>query len=350
MGKKMSLFSRQVAPMNNKQVVDIAWAEKASISALCARGLSYSQAQEVVDVLLETSLLGVETHGLRLLATYLDEIDRGVSNPRPEFKVIQDRGATVFIDADRSLGVLAGLHAVSLATSRAKKHGVAVVGVRNSNHYGAAGAYTRRIARNGLLGISTTSAASRVAPFFGRDPLFGTNPISIAFGDDFCLDMATSQVCFSEIKERSRAGSPLEPSWAINETGRSVDNPAEMHALCPLGGYKGQGLAMAVTLLTSVLTGGKFDWQMEHMNMSTDGVGRGVSHCLIAIDAEAFGGHDSASKRCSELLNTVRAALPAEPAQSVLVPGDPQRAHKARQESFGLDLDEATYEILKEFA
>lgn len=335
--------------MAEKKIVDITWAEKAAISALCKRGINHKQAANLVSVLLETSLMGIETHGLRLLATYLDELERGVSKSQPNFKIINDNGATVFIDADSSLGVLAALHAVSLATVRAKLHGVSVIGVKNSNHYGAAGAYSRRIARKGLLGIATTSAASRVAPYSGRAPLFGTNPISISFGEDFCLDMATSQVCFSEVKERSRTGSLLEPGWAIDDAGSSVEDPVQMHALCPLGGYKGQGLAMAVTLLTSVLTGSKLDWQMEHMNKSTDGVGRGVSHLFIAIDPEAFAGRETVSTLCSELINSVRTSSPADPDRPVQVPGDPQRTHKARQLAHGLELDEATYEILKEF-
>lgn len=336
--------------MSEKQVVNIAWAEQASIAALYGRGLCLEGARDVASVLLETSLMGVETHGLRLLSTYLDEIDRGVANAHPDFKVIKEHGASAFIDADRALGVQAGLHAARLATAKAKDYGVTMVGVRNSNHFGAAGVYTRKLAQAGLLGISTTSAASRVAPFLGHDPLFGTNPISIAYGEDFCLDMATSQVCFSEIKERARTGTSLQAGWAVDATGGGVKNATDMHALCPLGGYKGQGLAMAVTLLTSVLTGGMLDWQMEHMNKSSAGMGRGVSHLLIAIDPDAFIGRESASRLCKELIETVKNAPPADPIRPVLIPGDPQRAHKARQESNGLELDKATYQLLKEFA
>ncbi|MCS7476818.1 Ldh family oxidoreductase [Umezawaea endophytica] len=318
--------------------------------ALTARGVPDHDAAAVADVLVDTTLLGVETHGLRLLGTYLDELDHGVANARPEFSITKDRGAAVLLDANDALGVVAALHAVDLAVDRARLHGVAAVGVVRSNHFGAAGAYTRRIAARGMLGVATTSAASRVAPFGGADPLFGTNPVSVAFGDEFCLDMATSQVCYSEVKERARTGRPLSAGWAVDSTGAPVADPAEAHALSPLGGYKGQGLAMAVTLLTSVLLGAPLDWELAHVNAGSDGRGRRVSHQFLAFDPNAFGGGEAARRNCAALLATVRGSTPADPDQPVLTPGDPQRAHRARQEVSGLDLDDATRALLEELA
>lgn len=336
--------------MSEKHTVDIKWAQQASQLALINRGISPVEAEAIVGVLLETSLMGVETHGLRLLGTYLDEIDRRISKACPNYSIVKDTGPAVFVDADGALGVAAGLYASKIAVERARDFGIAAVGVRNSNHFGAAGAYSRYIAREGFIAVSTTSAASRVAPFGGRSPLFGTNPISVAFGEDFCLDMATSQVCYSEIKERTRTRLPLEPGWAIDKQGRSIAEADSMHALCPLGGYKGQGLAMTVTLLTSILMGGPLDWEMEHMNTSTAGKSRGVCHFLLAINPDAFGGAQAAVAACESLITTVRTCPPSDQDQAVVVPGDPQRAHKARQLANGLELDDMTYAILKELA
>ncbi|GAA1566362.1 hypothetical protein GCM10009827_105050 [Dactylosporangium maewongense] len=230
--------------------------------ALRRRGVT--AADEIVATLVETSLLGVHTHGIRLLAAFLDELDRGVADPAAEPAIAADSGPVVRLDARRALGVLAGLRAAGLAAERADRYGVGVVGVNNSNHFGAAGHYARQIAAAGHLAVVTTSAASRVAPFGGVEPLFGTNPLAVAYGPEFCLDMATSQVCFNEIKERRRAGRPLEHGWAVDADGRGTTAPDEATALSPLGGYKGQGLAMAVTMLTAVLVGGALDAEMEH--------------------------------------------------------------------------------------
>ncbi len=315
---------------------------RVATAALEAKGVK--EAADVAEVLVETSLLGVHTHGIRLLGSYLTELDRGVAVAEPELAVRKDSGSVMHLDAGDALGVVAGLRGVELAVERAKRFGVGVVGVQRSNHFGAAGCYARRIAASGLLGFVTTSAANRVAPFGGTEPLFGTNPIAIAYGDEFCLDMATSQVCFGEIKERGRTGTPLEPGWAVDSNGLSTTDPALASALAPLGGYKGQGLAMAVTVLTAVLVGGPLDFEMPHIGTADEG--RRVAHLLIAVDPDALGGRDQAGQAMDRLIGAVRSNSPADSDVPVLIPGDPQRAHRERQLREGIELDSATIELL----
>lgn len=329
------------------------WTDPAAVRAVAARALAargVPRADDVADVLLEASLLGVHTHGLRLMKSYVDELDRGVALAAAVPTEVRDTGPVVLLDAGDALGVVAGLHGAETAVERARRFGVGVVGVRRSNHFGAAGCYTRRIAAAGLLGLATTSAASRVAPFGGAEPVLGTNPISVAYGDEFVLDMATSQVCFGEIKERGRLGQPLEPNWAVDTTGRSVSDPGEAVALSPLGGYKGQGLAMMVTVLTAVLVGGPLDFELDHVGESPDGSGRGIAHLLIALDPEALGGRSAADDAVARLLGRVRSTKPADPATPVLVPGDPQRAHERRQRAHGIEVDSATRTLFEELA
>jgi ureidoglycolate dehydrogenase (NAD+) len=329
------------------------WSDPARVRDVAVRALrdrGVTTADEIVAVLLETSRYGVHTHGIRLLAAFLDELERGVAQPGARPTITADTGPVVRLDAGDALGVAAALHATTLVIERAGRYGVGVVGVRHSNHFGAAGAYARRIAAAGLAGIVTTAAAARVAPFGGIDPFFGTNPIAIAYGDDFCLDMATSQVCFNEIKARRAAGSRLAPGWAVDATGHGTDDPAHAVALSPLGGYKGQGLAMAVTVLTSVLVGGALDPEMEHIGQSRPGRGRDVTHLLIALDPAALGGREQAQESMRRLVAAVHDATPADPENPVLVPGDPQREHARRQQATGLEVDAATAALLDDLA
>jgi ureidoglycolate dehydrogenase (NAD+) len=311
-------------------------------AALSAHGVK--RAADIADVLVESSLFGVHTHGVRLLGSYLDELERGVARADAEPVIVKDTGPVVQLDAADALGVAAGLHGAELAVERAARFGVGVVGAKRSNHFGAAGCYARRIADAGLLGMVTTSAASRVAPFNGADPLFGTNPVAVAYGPEFFLDMATSQVCFGEIKERDRTGTPLEPGWAVDVDGVGATDPAQAAALSPLGGYKGQGLAMMVTVLTAVLVGGPLDFEMAHIGKSD--TGRGVAHLLIAIDPETLGGVEESAESMRRLIDAVRGSRPASPDTPVRIPGDPQREHRERQLKHGLELDSATIALL----
>ncbi|MEV0091147.1 Ldh family oxidoreductase [Streptomyces sp. NPDC050738] len=329
---------------------DAAWT--LATAALLAAGVPRGDAEDVARALVDTSLRGIDTHGLRLLPQYLDELRDGIADPKPTIQVVRDRGAGLLLDADGALGVVAGLAAARYAAERAERYGVAAVGVRESNHFGAASVYTRRLARAGLVGLAVTSAASRVAPFGGVEPLFGTNPISVAAGSgegEFALDMATSQVCYGEIKQRRSEGRELDGGWATDPQGRPTGDPDAAHALSPLGGYKGQGLAMAVTLLGSVLTGTPPDWQLSQVGEGTAGRGRRIGHLVLAIDPGCFAGEQPFAAGLDELLTTVRQAPPSGDAP-VLAPGDPQRANEQARRTTGIPLDDRTAALLSELA
>ena len=136
--------------------------------------------------------------------------------------------------------------------------------------------------------------------------------------------MATSQVCFGEVKHRRAQRRPLDGGWATDADGRPTNDPDEAYALSPLGGYKGQGLAMAVTLLAGVLTGSPLDWQLSQVGEGTPGQGRGVGHFLLALDpARLQPGKRDFNAGLADLLGTVRAATPADRSQPVLAPGRP---------------------------
>ena len=79
--------------------------------ALTQAGVPAADADKVADALVDTSLRGIDTHGLRLLPQYLDELATGIANAAARIRVIRDRGAGLLIDADGALGVLAGLTA-----------------------------------------------------------------------------------------------------------------------------------------------------------------------------------------------------------------------------------------------
>ncbi|WP_221753773.1 Ldh family oxidoreductase [Streptomyces sp. TRM72054] len=321
-------------------------------TAFTNAGVPAAEAAQVADALVDTSLRGIDTHGLRLLPQYLDELGTGVARATASPAVLRDRGAGLLLDADGSLGVLAGLTAARLAAERARQFGVAAVGVRNSNHFGAASVYTRKLARQGLVGVAITSAASRTAPYGGVEPLFGTNPISVAAGTDdeeFALDMATSQVCFGEVKHRRSEGRPLDSGWVTDRLGQATRDPDDAYALSPLGGYKGQGLAMAVTVLGAVLTGSAPDWQLSQVGDGIAGRSRGIGHLVLALDPGAFAGEEQFAVGLADLLKTVRTARPSG-VGAVLAPGDPQLHHERARRNHGIPLDARTADVLAELA
>src|SRR5207249_156967 len=135
------------------------------------------------------------------------------------------------------------------------------VAVRNSNHFGATAYYALLAAREGLIGIALTNSPPAMAPWGGRDPLFGTNPIAIAAptdGDPLVIDMATSLVAKGRIVLAQQAGQTEIPAgWALDSEGRPTRDAAEAlkGTVTPLGGHKGSGLALMIDLLCGALAG-----------------------------------------------------------------------------------------------
>lgn len=312
--------------------------DRAMRGALRQRGLSEEHAGWVAEGLLETSLRGVDTHGVRLFPTYLAELDGGRSRARPEMAWVGEAPgrAARLLDAGGALGLVAGRFACAEAVRLAREHGIGTVAVRNSNHFGAASVYTLAMAREGVLGMSFTNSDALVAPFHGVRPLFGTNPMSLAVhgeGDDlFCADFATSQVSYSKVKHCKAQGLPLEDGWVVQAEG-------DVAALKPLGGHKGHCLGMMVEILCALLAGMPLDHELSHLYAPPYDEPRQVAHLFLAIDIAAF--RDPAAFRASlsHLMRLVREE-PALEGERVIVPGDLETEETARRRVEGIPLTE----------
>lgn len=314
-------------------------------AALLRRGLTEEHAGWVVDGLIEASLRGIDTHGVRLFRTYLAELDGGRSRARPELRW-SGSGAVRTLDAGGALGIVAGRTACAEAARLAREFGAGAVSVRDSNHFGPASCYTLEMARQGVIGFAFTNSDALVAPCHGTAPLFGTNPLSIAAegdgGDLFCADLATSQVSYSKVKHHRENGIPLRPGWAVAADGRDVaegSEGGEVAALQPLGGHKGQCLGMAVEILCALLAGMPLDHELSHLYVAPFDEPRRVAHLFLALDPAAFSDGDPAAfrSRLSGFLGLVR-SQPAVAGERVVVPGDLERESAEARRTAGIPL------------
>lgn len=308
--------------------------------ALHRRGLSDEHAAYVVDGLIEASLRGIDTHGVRLFSTYLAELDGGRSAARPELRWSGEQAART-LDAGNALGLVAGRVAADEAVRIARELGVGAVSVRNSNHFGAASVYTLAMARQGVLGLAFTNSDALVAPHGGTRPLFGTNPIAMAAqgaGDDlFCADFATSQVSYSKVKHHRAHGLPLEPGWVVD---------GEETVLKPLGGHKGQCLGMMVEILCALLAGMPLDAQLSHLYAPPYDEPRRVAHLFLAFEVSAFRTPGAFREDLSRLLGEVRAE-PAADGSRVVAPGDLETEAAAGRRENGIPLTDEEWSFFE---
>ena len=321
--------------------------------ALAHRGLPEEHAAWVSDGLLQASLRGIDTHGVRLFATYIAELDGGRSKARPEFRWLGDARAARLLDAGHALGLVAGRTACAEAVRLARELGVGAVAVRNSNHFGAASVYTLEMARLGVLGLSLSNSDALVAPQNGVGPLFGTNPISLAargLGEDlFCADFATSQVSYSRVKHRREQGIPPEPGWAVAADGRDAAAGDEMAALKPLGGHKGHCLGMMGEILCALLAGMPLDHELSHLYTPPFDEPRRVAHLFLALDIAAFRDPGEFQRELSRLMGIVR-AQPAAGNEPVIVPGDLETKEAATRRVDGIPIEDEELRQLEHLA
>jgi (S)-3,5-dihydroxyphenylglycine transaminase len=314
--------------------------------ALKRRGLPEEHAVLAARDLVETSLRGIDTHGLRLLPAYLEELAGGRAKAVPQIRWDAGSPAARRMDAGGALGLVAGRIAAAEAARLARRYGVGTVAVCNSNHFGAASIYAMAIARQGLVGLAGSNADALVAPFGGVRPALGTNPLSLAAagedGELFCADFATSQAAYGRVKEYRERGWPLPPGWAVAVGGADASAApavAALAALKPLGGHKGQCLAMMVEILTALVAGAPAGHELSHFFAAPWDEPRQVSHFFLALDPGAFGDAGGFRRRLSSLLAFVRQE-PGAAGLAVTAPGDPEARAAARRRREGIPLGE----------
>jgi LDH2 family malate/lactate/ureidoglycolate dehydrogenase len=320
------------------------------IRALFERaGLEADAAATVTGMLVETSLRGVDSHGIARVPVYVERLQAGVINPRPRPAIVSRHGALATVDGDHGPGQVAGAFATDLSIELAREHGAGVVAVRRSSHYGAAALYARRAAGQGLLAISMTNTEPLVIPYGGAGRALGTNPIALAAPTPdgiFDLDLATSQVAINRIYNARDEGRAIPDDWGVDSQGRPTTDPGQVHAAVPLGGYKGYALALLVEILCGVLPGAGV----------RDGVGmlyddgppqpQDVGHFHLALDPQRTVGRDRFAQLLGTLLDELRAIEPAAGFDTVLAPGDPEQRSYERRSREGVPVEPALWRTL----
>ncbi|WP_027285196.1 Ldh family oxidoreductase [Rubritepida flocculans] len=342
---------------------------RAQIAAiLAAWGAPPHLAETTAEVMAETDLMGVDSHGISMLTMY-EEIHRaGVLRLAGEPFLRRDYAATALVDGADGLGHPAAMMAMKLAIEKARAFGIGAVGVVNSHHFGAAGCYARMAAAAGLMGLVTSTARGVIlVPTRAAEPVLGTNPIAFAApvpgAPPMVLDMATTTVAANKVKAYHLREKDLPPGWVVDGAGRPVTAHAEAMefvfrrregGITPLGGgeetggHKGYGLALMVQMLAGALVGGSFS--ALRARTARPGQPHNIGHLMIALDPRAFRDLADYEADAAATLALLRETPPADPALPVLAPGDPEEAARAERLSGGIPIPEALERELREIA
>jgi LDH2 family malate/lactate/ureidoglycolate dehydrogenase/DNA-binding GntR family transcriptional regulator len=325
--------------------------------ALGAVGADDATVAAVTRALSHASGLGVDTHGYRLLPHYLEGLRGGRLNPSPSLRIVEGRGGGAVLDADNAHGAVAGYEAASRAVELARRHGLGAVAVRNSSHFGAAGAYAMAVAEAGMMGLAFCNSDSFVQLHDGAQRYHGTNPIAAAAPSagprPWLLDMATSSIPFNRVQLAQALGVSLPSDVAADADGRPVTAPSQAEMLVPLGGalfgYKGAGLAGLAEILTTALSDAPLSVELPPMISDDMETPRRLGAFVMAIDPAAFSGADVFKTVVARYVDSVRQSR-ALPRSRVLAAGDREWEEEKRRRVEGIRLDPTTVDALNGFA
>lgn len=315
-------------------------------------GFSEKESRIITDVLLLSDLYGIESHGMQRLVRYHKGIEKGLIKVGAKPEVVFETPVSAVIEGNDGMGQLISHKAMSIAIEKAKQTGMAVVTVRNSNHFGIAGYYAKMACDAGLIGMAMTNSEAIMVPTFGRLAMLGSNPIAVAMPAepyDFFFDASTTVVTRGKLEIYNKLHKPLPNGWALDAAGHGSSDAEDVlknivakngGGIMPLGGeteqlggHKGYGYGMFCEIFCSILSMG-----ITSNHTHTGGKG-GTCHGFIAIDPKVFGDAAAIKEHLSTFLQELRDSPKAEGATRIYTHGEKEIIAKADRLANGIDVN-----------
>ncbi len=313
-------------------------------AVLAAHGVPDAFARTQADLLLEAQMRGYASHGLLRLPRIVERIVNGVSSPTASGVHEWVSDCFLRVDGERGLGPVVALAALRTLIERARRSGIAIGAIRNSNHIGMLAWYGDYIAREGLITIAATTSEALVHPWGGSRALIGTNPLCIAVPatpEPLVLDMATSLVSMGKIHDHANRGTAIPEGWALDADGNPTTDPtaAKAGAIAPFGGAKGYALGLALEVLVTSLAGAAIGTAVTGTLDSNTVCNKGDVFIVISPPRSA-----SIAAAIHAYLDEIRASAAPGSGRPVNVPGDRSREARARSIAEGVEVDNALWQ------
>ena len=322
------------------------------INALRNAGAPEDEAEIVSDSLVKANLRGIDSHGVIRLPTYLNRIGHKTIIPGAPFSVVRESASSALVDGGSGFGQVIAVKAMKLAIEKAKRNGVGAVSVFNTNHFGMAAYYALMAIKNDMISIITSNAGPFVAPWGGRAPMLGTNPICVGIpsGQDFpiILDMATSAAARSRIEKIAKEGGSIPEGWAVDEEGRPTTDPkaALRGTLLPFGGVKGYCLSFIIDILSGALAGAACGRHVVSLYPEDEKCS--VGQFFLAINVDAFIPIENFKSRVDEAVREIKSCPTAPGHSEILIPGEMEYRTEQKRLREGIPIgDEVWREIEK---
>lgn len=330
-------------------------------------GCSTTDATTATRALLSADLRGVDSHGIARLSGYVRLWKAERVNAKPNITIVHETPSTAVVDGDRGLGLVVAPAAMRIAMNKAAQVGTGWVSVKNSNHFGIAGFHAMMALAEDMIGITMTNASATVAPTFSKERMLGTNPIAVAVPagaePPFVADFATTTAANGKLEVLQRKGAQAPMGWVQDANGipsQNVNALKQGGAMLPLGGdkehgsHKGYMLASIVDFFSGILSGANYGpWVPPfpaYLPMPNFMPGEGIGHFMGAMRIDAFRTAESFKQDMDQWIQRFRTATPVDATQTVVIPGDPERALETERMQNGITLMAAVIADLNQTA
>ncbi len=317
--------------------------------ALVGAGCLPSNAGYFTEAIVDTELSGLEGHGFYWLQFYCAHLLSGKVDGRAKPRVERLSSVAYRVDAKGGFAhpaIEAGFRKLIPA---ALKRGIAAMVVHHSYNAATLGFHTETLARAGLVALGFTNSVPAIAPFGGKAPLIGTNPMSFAAPDGgggvaFVIDQSASAVAWTSVRRAADEGRAIPPGWALDAQGQPTTDAAAGLAgsMVPSGGYKGFGQGLIVETLCAAVAGAFRGPEMGSF-VEDDGRIIGNGQVFIALEPQKFSG----GLFCPQI-RALCDSITAQP--GARLPNQRRVANRARLALAGLPIDEALLSRLQGFA
>jgi (2R)-3-sulfolactate dehydrogenase (NADP+) len=318
-------------------------------AALKKSGASKAMAEATAGALVAAETEGLTGHGLSRVPLYCQHLREGRADGKAKPKVVAKKGAACLIDAQGGLAFLATALAVNEAIKRARRQGIAIAGVTNSHHFGAAAYHLAPLAEAGLVGLALTNSPAAINAWGGKKAFYGTNPIAAIFprrdaAPPVVVDLSLTEVVRGKIMLYAKEGRPIPLGWAVDRDGHPTTDPkaALTGSLTAIGGVKGTTLALMVEVLTVALTGAAFSF--ENDSYFEPGNKPRIGHAILAIDPGALVGADAYYARIEVMI----AKMTED--EGVRLPGSRRQQAAAQARAGGVEVGDALLAELRALA
>lgn len=324
-------------------------------AALEKEGMSAEDARLSAEVLAETDAFGTHSHGTKNLHNYIKKFRAGGMDIHAPTEVVSEGPAYALLDAHNGMGESASYRAMELAIEKARLSGLALVVVRRSSHFGAAGYYANMAARAGMLGLAVSNVDPNMTVPGARGMVIGNNPLAYAAPSEstpsLFLDIAMSNVASLKVVQAKKDGKHIPDTWIVDKNGLPTTDPSrypDEGAMQPFAAHKGYGLSVLVELLTGVLSGGgigsngdivSWCFQMEQPN--------NVCHAFLVVNPAMFVGAREFRARSESMAQHLRTAPKAQGAERIYTPGEIEWDRHSKAETDGIALPGDVADSLK---